>query len=50
MKNVQLITLCITNTCVYLFAKPNFFFACGESYFTPIFFANLLFSPNWNPV
>ena len=50
MKNVRLITLCITNTCVYLFAKPNFFFAGGESYFTPIFFANLLFSPNWNPV
>ena len=44
MKNVRLITLCITNTCVYLFAKPNFFFAGGESYFTPIFL-QIYFSP-----
>ena len=50
LKNVLLITVCTTNTCVnYSQNRKHFspaagFFPC----FAPIFFANMLFFPDWN--
>lgn len=51
-KNVLLITLCTTDICVYLFAKPSENFTCVglSSLFRIGFFANVGFFPNSNPV